>query len=68
MEVLRSYVVRVYRQESDAVTGVIESVETGRVRRFAPRTSCGPPCLALFRTAVSAIQPHRSAGREVKLG
>lgn len=34
MEVLRSYVVRVYRQESDAVTGVIESVETGEVTPF----------------------------------
>jgi hypothetical protein len=34
MEVLRSYVVRVYRQESDAVTGVIESVETGEVIPF----------------------------------
>jgi hypothetical protein len=34
MEVVRSYVVRVYRQESDAVTGVIESVETGEVTPF----------------------------------
>ena len=34
MEVLRSYVVRVYRQESDAVAGVIESVETGDVTPF----------------------------------
>jgi hypothetical protein len=34
MEVLRSYVVRVYRQESDGVAGVIESVETGDVTPF----------------------------------
>ncbi|HTS52569.1 MAG TPA: hypothetical protein VMH26_04785 [Burkholderiales bacterium] len=34
MEVLRSYVVRVYRQESDGVAGVIESVETGEVAPF----------------------------------
>ena len=34
MEVLRSYVVRVYRQESDGVAGVIESVETGEVTPF----------------------------------
>lgn len=34
MEVLRSYVVRVYRQESDGVTGVIESVDTGDVTPF----------------------------------
>ena len=31
MEVLRSYVVRVYRQQSDGVAGVVESVETGEV-------------------------------------
>jgi hypothetical protein len=37
MEVLRSYVVRVYRQEADEVTGVIESVETGDISPF--RTS-----------------------------
>ena len=29
METLRSYVVRVYRQEAEGVAGVIESVETG---------------------------------------
>jgi hypothetical protein len=34
MEVLRSYVVRVYRQESDRVAGVIESVETGEATAF----------------------------------
>lgn len=34
MEVLRSYVVRVYRQEAGGVTGVIESVETGDIRPF----------------------------------
>ena len=34
MEVLRSYVVRVYRQEADGVAGVVESVETGDVMPF----------------------------------
>jgi hypothetical protein len=34
MEVLRSYVVRVYRQQSDGVAGVIESVETGDITPF----------------------------------
>jgi hypothetical protein len=34
MEVLRSYVVRVYRQESDEIAGVIESVETGDTTPF----------------------------------
>ena len=34
MEVLRSYVVRIYRQESDEITGVIESVETGDADPF----------------------------------
>ena len=34
MEVLRSYVVRIYRQEADGVTGVIESVETGDISPF----------------------------------
>lgn len=34
MEVLRSYVVRVYRQESDGIAGVVESVETGELSRF----------------------------------
>ena len=34
MEVLRSYVVRVYRQEPDGVAGVVESVETGDVMPF----------------------------------
>ena len=34
MEVLRSYVVRVYRQGSGAVAGVVESVETGDVTPF----------------------------------
>ena len=34
MQVLRSYVVRVYRQESDGVAGVVESVETGDVTPF----------------------------------
>jgi hypothetical protein len=32
MEVLRSYVVRIYRQAADGVTGVIESVETSGVQ------------------------------------
>ncbi len=34
MEVLRSYVIRIYRQESDAIAGVIESVETGDATAF----------------------------------
>ena len=34
MQVLRSYVVRVYRQEADGVAGVVESVETGDVMPF----------------------------------
>jgi len=34
MQVLRSYVVRVYRQEPDGVAGVVESVETGDVTPF----------------------------------
>ncbi len=48
MEVLRSYVVRVYRQEADGVTGVIESVETGDISPFRTSdevwtTLCRPP-------------------------
>jgi len=34
MEVLRSYVVRVYRQEAEGVAGVVESVETGNLSPF----------------------------------
>ena len=34
MELLRSYVVRVYRHESDDLAGVIESIETGHVTPF----------------------------------
>jgi len=34
MEILRSYVVRIYRQESDGIAGVIESVETGETTPF----------------------------------
>jgi hypothetical protein len=34
MEILRSYIVRVYRQEADTVTGVIESVEMGFTAPF----------------------------------
>lgn len=37
MDVLRSFVVRIYRQEASDVAGVIESVETGNVAPF--RTS-----------------------------
>lgn len=47
MEALRSYVVRVYRHESDEVAGLIESVETGEVTRFRSSEElwialCGP--------------------------
>jgi hypothetical protein len=38
MEVLRSYVVRVYRQESDGIAGVVESVETGDSASFRSAT------------------------------
>ncbi len=34
MEVLRSYVVRFYRQEVEGVAGMVESVETGETRPF----------------------------------
>ena len=34
MEVLRSYVVRIYRQESDGIAGVIGSVEAGDTTPF----------------------------------
>lgn len=34
MEVLRSYVLRLYRSGSTGMTGVIESVETGELKRF----------------------------------
>lgn len=34
MEVLRSYVVRVYRQEAEAVDGMVESVDTGEAMPF----------------------------------
>jgi len=34
MEVLRSYVVRVYRHDSHGLAGVLESVETGDVTPF----------------------------------
>lgn len=34
MEVTRSYVIRIYRQDPDALTGLMESVETGDVYAF----------------------------------
>lgn len=34
MEELRSYVVRVYRQQEDGVAGVVESVATGQLTPF----------------------------------
>jgi len=34
MAVLRSYVVRVYRDELDGITGIVESVETGDITSF----------------------------------
>jgi hypothetical protein len=34
MEVLRSYVVRLYREGPAGITGVVESVETGVLRPF----------------------------------
>ncbi len=34
MEVLHSYVVRLYREDVDGMAGVVESVETGRTARF----------------------------------
>lgn len=34
MEELRSYVVRVYRQESEEVAGVVESVAVGTITPF----------------------------------
>lgn len=34
MEVTRSYVIRIYRQDPDALTGLMESVETGDIVAF----------------------------------
>ena len=34
MEVLRSYVVRLYREDAEGITGVIEAVGTGEARPF----------------------------------
>ncbi len=34
MEVLRSYVVRVYRQDAESVDGMVESVDTGKAMPF----------------------------------
>jgi hypothetical protein len=34
MDVLRSYVVRVYRQEPEGIAGMVESVETGETAPF----------------------------------
>jgi hypothetical protein len=34
MEVLRSYVVRIYRQDADEIAGVVETVGTGEQRPF----------------------------------
>lgn len=34
MDVTRSYVIRIYRQDPDALTGLIESVETGEIHSF----------------------------------
>ena len=34
MELLRSYIVRVYRQQAGGITGVVESVETGDAAAF----------------------------------
>ena len=54
MEVLRSYVVRVYRQESDAIAGVIESVETGDATAFRS-------CDELWATLSHPLPPRRSS-------
>ena len=53
MQVLRSYVIRIYRQEVQAIAGVIESVETGETTRFH---SCEDLCAVVAR-----IQPSRRA-------
>lgn len=34
MEVMRSYVIRIYREDSDSLTGMLESVETGESFAF----------------------------------
>ena len=34
MEILRSFVIRIYRHEQDHLAGLIESVETGEVTHF----------------------------------
>ena len=62
MEVLRSYVVRVYRQEADGVAGVVESVETGDVTPFRSpdelwATLSRPP-------SARRSQPFNTADRE----
>lgn len=52
MEVMRSYVVRIYREDSDSLTGLIESAETGEsfafrsieeLRAALSRPPCGEP-------------------------
>ena len=62
MQVLRSYVVRVYRQEADGVAGVVESVETGDVTPFRSpdelwNTLSRPP-------SVRRSQPSNTTDRE----
>ena len=65
MEVLRSYVVRVYRQEADGVAGVIESVETGRhqpVPNF--RRDVGHFVSSCCHTAIFVVKhPMREDGK-----
>jgi hypothetical protein len=46
MEVLRHYLVRLYRHEPDGMAGTVESVETGEV---APFRSAGELWAALLR-------------------
>ena len=56
MEVLRTYVIRIYRQDEDDLAGVVEAVDTGESTGFH---SLAELCAAVF---------HRNAsGRQVPI-
>ena len=53
MEVLRSYVVRIYRHDTDGVAGIVESVETGDRASFRSASE-------LWVTLSRPLPPRRS--------
>ena len=65
MEVLRSYVLRVYRHDSDGIAGVLESVETGDAIAFrSPEELWASICRPLsVRRSQPSSAPNRRDGK-----